>query len=122
MPKSDLAAANQLQISLQTITPAQAWMKQVRGTYNFIYTYAMKDFLHIDDFSDWVQNYYQLHTHAGVQNGGGKTLIPDGSKLSNTRARSLLEANAVLGQIRTGISEASILTTEVNLVNKRQVT
>lgn len=99
----DLAAANRLQISITTITPAQAWKRQVRGAYHFIYPYAIKDFVHREDFFEWLRNDYMKHQHIG--NKGRPTSAPRGTTIfSNEKARALLQKVPTLGYVRTGIT------------------
>ena len=55
--KSDLAASNQLNISIKVITNAQGWKNQIRGVYTFLYPHMIKDFVHLDDWKQWRDAY-----------------------------------------------------------------
>lgn len=102
----DISAANQLNISITTITPAQAWKRQVRGVYSLIYLYAQQDFVHIKDFQQWIRTTWKPHTHTNGNNGNptGPPIQP--SIYTDTFAKALLLPVIALGAIRRGILEA----------------
>jgi hypothetical protein len=104
---SDATGANQLNVQISLITNAQAWTRQVRGTYSLIYAHAQADFLHLEDFNQFLQNIYAPHTHGNGNNGSPTTSVIEPAVVSNTEAQALLEAGGALGKIRTGISDAS---------------
>lgn len=104
----DVASANKLNISITTITPAQAWKRQIRGAYTFMYPYIQGDFLHLEDFDQWNAEYFKTHKHRDSR--GYTTTTPISlSILTTERARSYLQNNKVLGYIRKGISTVSRL-------------
>lgn len=120
----DVAAANQLDISITTVTTSQSWKRQVRGVYSLIYLHAQKDFLHIDDFSDWLSKSYQKHTHGPPPGckGAPKTSPPlEPTQISDTRAKALLVAAQPLGKIRKGITGASSSISEIDEANDREL-
>lgn len=102
----DVAASNTLQAEIIPITRGQAWLRQVRGTYNLIYTYAQADFLHLDDFNDFLQKSYSKHTHGNGNNGSPTSAVLQPATLANTRAQALLRPAGPLGKMRKGISDA----------------
>lgn len=119
----DLQAANQLDISITNITAGQSWKRQVRGVYSLIYLHAQKDFLHIEDFSDWVDKSYQKHTHGrpGCKGGPKTTPVEQPSKLSDAKAKSYLVAAQPLGKIRKGVTGASSSISQIDDANSRDL-
>lgn len=116
----DLQAANQLDISIQSITPAQAWKRQVRGVYSLIYLYAQQDFLHIEDFVEWIKNTYLKHQHVRCKSKPTSEPIQP-SVLTDEKAKSYLTAAKPLGKIRKGISEAIRAIQDIYNVNNRNL-
>lgn len=116
----DSAAANKLNISITSITPAQAWKNQIRGVYALIYVLAQADFVHIKDFTDWLKKSYQKHTHTG--NKGKPTSKPNQAGVYSTRnARNLLESNKVVGYIRKGLQGAAQIITDIDKIQNEDL-
>lgn len=117
---SDLAAANQLKISISVITRNQAWQRQVRGAYHFMYPWIVGDFLHLEDFGDWLK-LYDKHTHGNGNNGSPTSKPLTVAPLTNAKALSYLVPTQALGKIRKGLTDALNVITELSLFNKRKL-
>lgn len=111
-PIIDSVAANKLNISITTITPAQAWRHQIRGVYALIYLHAQADFVHLKDFDQWVKNYYEKHTHTNGNKGNPTGKPIQRSFFSTSKARSFLQSLAPVGYIRKGVMYAQTLITD----------
>lgn len=118
---ADLQAANQLNINITTITPAQSWKRQVRGSYALLYLHAQNDFLHIDDFTDFLDKFYSKHTHGNGNNGSPTTKVIEPAKVTDTNAKSLLIQSQVLGKIREGITGAVRSIEDIDKTNSREL-
>jgi len=116
----DLIVTNQLKIDIRVITKAQAWAEQVRGVYHLLYPYIVADFSHTDDIQQWVDQVFSSHTHTHTHGPsgppiGGKTQITD------SKGKSLLESNSVLGKVKKGLSDLKRLVLGIDKVNNREL-
>lgn len=117
---SDIAASNQLKISIDVITPNQAWTRQVRGTYHLLYPWMIGDFVHLEDFKQWLKLYEQ-HIHGNGNNGSPTTKALSPSPYTTARANALLLPSDVLGKIRRGLTSAISTVSQLNFFNKREL-
>ena len=117
----DATAANQLNVSITTITPGQAWRRQVRGVYSLAYLHAQVDFLHIKDFEDWIKQDYNAHKHNNGNNGSPTTQPMQPGEFSDAQAKRLLVAAQPLGKIRKGVTGAVRSIEDIDRGNEQEL-
>ena len=107
--KSDLAASNQLNISIKVITNAQGWKNQIRGVYTFLYPHMIKDFVHLDDWKQW-RTSFDKHGHSNGNNGsptGTPGELPALTPIiwTEQKAKANVTSNDAVGDIRKGFDQ-----------------
>jgi hypothetical protein len=102
--KSDLAASNQLNISIKVITNAQGWKNQIRGVYTFLYPHMIKDFTHLDDWKQWRQA-YDKHLHGNGNNGSPTTAPTVPIIWTEQKAKANVTSNDAVGNVRKGFNQ-----------------
>ena len=102
--QADLAAANQLKVSIKLITNAQAWKNQIRGVYSFLYPHMIKDFTHLDDWAQWRKAFDQ-HLHGNGNNGSPTTPPQQPIIWTEQKAKSNITRNDAVGDVRKGFSQ-----------------
>ena len=102
--KSDLAASNQLNISIKVITNAQGWKNQIRGVYTFLYPHMIKDFVHLDDWKQW-RDAFDNHIHGNGNNGSPTTPITVPIIWTEQKANANVTSNDAVGDIRKGFDQ-----------------
>jgi len=117
---SDLAASNQLKISILVISNAQAWKNQIRGVYTLLYPHAIKDFVHLDDYKVW-RDKFDRHIHGNGNNGSPTTIITIPILFNTQKAKSLVQTNDAVGSIRKGFNQAKAAISKLDEFNKKKV-
>ena len=102
--KSDLAASNQLNISIKVITNAQGWKNQIRGVYTFLYPHMIKDFVHLDDWKQW-RDAFDKHIHGNGNNGSPTTAITVPIIWTEQKARANVTSNDAVENVRKGFDQ-----------------
>lgn len=118
--KSDLAASNQLNISIKLITNAQAWKNQIRGVYTLVYPHAIKDFVHLDDWKQWRQA-FDKHIHGNGNNGSPTTAITVPIMWTEQKAKANVVSNDAVGNIRKGFNQADETLSKLDKFNKKKI-
>lgn len=112
-PLIDIVGSNIAQVAPPVVTAGQAWKIQVLGTYNYIYPYAAKDFVHIADFKLWLKTFFDTHIHGNGNDGAPTTKPMLPTEILQAVALALLQPNPVLGTIRLGNPLDQVTTTSL---------
>jgi hypothetical protein len=98
----DVAGSNIAQVAPPVVTAGQAWKIQILGTYNLVYPYAAKDFVHIADFQAWLKAFFDTHIHGNGNDGSPTTKPMLPTQILQALAAALLQPNAAVGTLRLG--------------------
>lgn len=104
--QSNLSASNQLKINIQVITNGQKWARQIHGVYTLLYPWMIGDFVHLDDFKQWLKGYDQ-HIHGNGNNGSPTTKLQVPVNYTTAKANANLIQTQGVGKIRKGFADAT---------------